>query len=71
MMLQPHRSRADCPSDCAHRFDALWASRLAIAQTSIAAGLAWFVAHTLLGHCGAFFAPVAAVIALGIAPGHR
>ena len=71
MMLQLADHRQTAQASVRDRFGALWASRLAIAQTSIAAGLAWFVAHTLLDHSGAFFAPVAAVIALGIAPGHR
>jgi uncharacterized membrane protein YgaE (UPF0421/DUF939 family) len=38
-------------------------------QTSVAAGLAWYLAHDVLGHGSAFFAPVAAVIALGLGPG--
>lgn len=40
-------------------------------QTAAAAGLAWFVAHDLLGHRTPFFAPVAAVIALGVVPGQH
>jgi uncharacterized membrane protein YgaE (UPF0421/DUF939 family) len=44
---------------------------LPVAQMSVAAGLAWLVAHDLLHHQRAFFAPVAAVIALGLAPGQR
>lgn len=42
-----------------------------ILQTAAGAGLSWFVAHDLLDHERAFFAPIAAVIVLGIAPGHR
>jgi uncharacterized membrane protein YgaE (UPF0421/DUF939 family) len=39
-------------------------------QTAAAAGIAWFLAHDVLGHkSSAFFAPVAAVIALGLGPG--
>jgi uncharacterized membrane protein YgaE (UPF0421/DUF939 family) len=35
-----------------------------IAQTSVAAGLAWYVTHDLLGHRQPFFAPIAAVVCL-------
>jgi uncharacterized membrane protein YgaE (UPF0421/DUF939 family) len=39
-------------------------------QTAAAAGIAWFLAHDVLGDkTSAFFAPVAAVIALGFGPG--
>jgi uncharacterized membrane protein YgaE (UPF0421/DUF939 family) len=40
-------------------------------QAGCAAGLAWFVAHDLIGHAQPFFAPVAAVVSLGAALGHR
>lgn len=36
----------------------------AILQTSVAAGLAWFVTHDLLGHPQPFFAPIAAAVCL-------
>ena len=42
-----------------------------IAQVAIAAAVAWFVAHTLLGHEQPFFAPVAAIISLGMSYGQR
>jgi uncharacterized membrane protein YgaE (UPF0421/DUF939 family) len=35
-----------------------------IVQTPVAAGLAWYIAHNLLGHHDPFFAPVAAAVAL-------
>ena len=35
-----------------------------IVQTPIAVGLAWYVAHNLLGHPEPFFAPTAAVLSL-------
>jgi uncharacterized membrane protein YgaE (UPF0421/DUF939 family) len=35
-----------------------------VTQTSLAAGVAWYVAHDLLGHAQPFFAPIAAVVAL-------
>jgi uncharacterized membrane protein YgaE (UPF0421/DUF939 family) len=39
---------------------ALWPS----AQAAAAAGIAWFVAHDLIGHAQPFFAPIAAAISL-------
>ncbi|MGB6162164.1 MAG: FUSC family protein [Pseudonocardiaceae bacterium] len=35
-----------------------------IIQTAVAAGLAWYVARTLLGHSQPFFAPIAAAVCL-------
>jgi uncharacterized membrane protein YgaE (UPF0421/DUF939 family) len=35
-----------------------------IAQTSVAAGLAWYLAHDVLGHRQPFFGPIAAVVCL-------
>ena len=37
----------------------------------MAAGIAWAVAHNALGHARPFFAPIAATIVLGFAPGRR
>jgi uncharacterized membrane protein YgaE (UPF0421/DUF939 family) len=37
---------------------------LSIVQTPVAAGLAWYIAHTLLGHHQPFFAPTAAAVSL-------
>lgn len=42
-----------------------------IAQCAVSAGTAWFVATTLLRHERPFFAPIAAVISLGVAMGNR
>jgi uncharacterized membrane protein YgaE (UPF0421/DUF939 family) len=42
-----------------------------ICQVAIAAGLAWYIAHDLLGHPRAFFAPVAAIVSLGLSYGQR
>jgi uncharacterized membrane protein YgaE (UPF0421/DUF939 family) len=51
---------------------ALRASGVTLLQTAAAAGIAWFVAHDVLHHRNGFFAPIAAVIALGLAaPGRR
>jgi uncharacterized membrane protein YgaE (UPF0421/DUF939 family) len=47
------------------------ATALLAVQAGCAAGLAWFVAHDLIGHPQPFFAPVAAVVSLGAALGHR
>jgi uncharacterized membrane protein YgaE (UPF0421/DUF939 family) len=40
--------------------DASWS----IVQTPVAAGLAWYIAHTVLGHHQPFFAPTAAAVSL-------
>ena len=42
-----------------------------VAQCAVAAGVAWFVAHDLIGHPMPFFAPVAAVVGLGTSYGQR
>jgi uncharacterized membrane protein YgaE (UPF0421/DUF939 family) len=44
---------------------------LTIAQASVAAGAAYFVAHEALGHPHPFFAPVAAILTLGLTFGRR
>jgi uncharacterized membrane protein YgaE (UPF0421/DUF939 family) len=51
----------DHASDAKHRLlAALWPS----AQAAASAGLAWYIAHDLLGHAQPFFAPIAAAISL-------
>jgi uncharacterized membrane protein YccC len=42
-----------------------------IFQASVSAALAWLIATELLGHATPFFAPVAAIITLGITVGQR
>jgi uncharacterized membrane protein YgaE (UPF0421/DUF939 family) len=42
-----------------------------ILQTSVAAALAWLIATELVGHKQPFFAPIAAVITLGLTVGQR
>jgi uncharacterized membrane protein YgaE (UPF0421/DUF939 family) len=42
-----------------------------IAQCAIAAGVAWFLAADVFGHPTPFFAPIAAVVALGTSYGQR
>lgn len=46
-------------------------SALPIGQCAVAAGVAWFVATEVIGHARPFFAPIAAVISLGISLGSR
>jgi uncharacterized membrane protein YgaE (UPF0421/DUF939 family) len=41
------------------------------AQGGVAAGIAWLVAHDLIGHPRPFFAPIAAVIVLNVSVGQR
>jgi uncharacterized membrane protein YgaE (UPF0421/DUF939 family) len=47
------------------------ASGLPIVQCAVAAGLAWYVAGDLVGHARPFFAPIAAVISLGVSLSSR
>ena len=42
-----------------------------ITQAAVAAGVAWALAHTVLGHPQPFFAPIAAVVALAAGVGGR
>ncbi len=42
-----------------------------IGQCAVAAGVAWFIAKDLLGHPTPFFAPIAAVVGLGLTYGQR
>jgi uncharacterized membrane protein YgaE (UPF0421/DUF939 family) len=53
------------------RVDRLRARSWFIAQSAIGAGLAWFVAGTLLHHPAPFLAPIAALIVLGQSYGQR
>jgi uncharacterized membrane protein YgaE (UPF0421/DUF939 family) len=45
--------------------------RWQLAQCAIAAGVAWFVAHDVLGHDVPVFAPIAAVVSLGTSYAQR
>ena len=49
----------------------LWLSIVPISQCAIAAGLAWFIAFDLLNHERPFFAPIAAVVSLGLSLARR
>ncbi|HLM51606.1 MAG TPA: FUSC family protein [Solirubrobacteraceae bacterium] len=53
------------------RVRALPRSLLSIAQAAVAAGVAWAVARALLGHTAPFFAPIAAILTLGLTYGQR
>ena len=45
------------------RLRAVW---FTLVQTSVAAGLSWYLAHDVLGHPQPFFAPIAAAVSLSI-----
>ncbi|MDF0530956.1 FUSC family protein [Tsukamurella sp. 8F] len=49
----------------------LYGSLLPIVQCSLAAGLAWYIAHDVIRHVTPFFAPIAAVISLGLSLNQR
>jgi uncharacterized membrane protein YgaE (UPF0421/DUF939 family) len=53
------------------RVDRLTVNALPVAQTALAATLAWLVARGLIGHGRPFFAPIAATISLGVTLGQR
>jgi uncharacterized membrane protein YgaE (UPF0421/DUF939 family) len=53
------------------RVDALRELAFPIVQAGIAAAIAWTLAHDAIGHKRAFFAPIAALIALGVAASNR
>ena len=55
----------------ASRFGRLPTNAWFILQAAAAAGIAYFLAANLLGNEQPFFAPVAAVVTLGLAPGER
>ncbi len=55
----------------ADRLRRVRASLLIAVQAGLAAGLAWYIAHNLVGHRTPFFAPIAAVVVLGVSVGQR
>lgn len=55
----------------AQRLERFRDKRWQVAQCAIAAGVAWFVAHDLLGHDVPVFAPIAAVVSLGTSYAQR
>ena len=48
------------------RRERIIASARPILHTSLAAAIAWFVATELVGHTNPFFAPISAVVTLGL-----
>lgn len=62
-----HRLR----EELSRRLRRLLRSGIPIVQCAVAAGLAWFLAHDVVGHVAPFFAPIAAVISLGVSLGQR
>ena len=57
--------------ELSRRFRRLLRTGVPIVQCAVAAGLAWFLAHEVVGHITPFFAPVAAVVSLGVSLGQR
>lgn len=53
------------------RVERLGAKAWHVGQCGVAAGVAWFVAHTVLGHEAPMFAPIVAVVCLGMTYGQR
>jgi uncharacterized membrane protein YgaE (UPF0421/DUF939 family) len=53
------------------RRERILASARPILHTSVAAAGAWLIAHNVLGHPKPFFAPVSAVVTLGLTVGER
>jgi FtsH-binding integral membrane protein len=53
------------------RIAGLRAAALPITQSAIAAGVSWWAAAKVVGHREAFFAPIAAVISLGVSQSQR
>ena len=53
------------------RRERIIASARPILHTSLAAAIAWFVATELVGHTNPFFAPISAVVTLGLTVGER
>ena len=53
------------------RVHELRAAGIPVLQAAAAAGIAWAIAHDVLDHARPFFAPIAATIVLGLAPGRR
>jgi uncharacterized membrane protein YgaE (UPF0421/DUF939 family) len=53
------------------RLEAMRWAAPAVLQTAVGAAVAWFLADTVVGLHGAFFAPISATIALGLGYGQR
>ncbi|WAC56976.1 FUSC family protein [Gordonia sp. SL306] len=59
------------PPPVRQRVRRLWLSLVPIAQCALAAGAAWWIAVNIFGHPQPFFAPIAAVVSLGLSLGKR
>jgi uncharacterized membrane protein YgaE (UPF0421/DUF939 family) len=55
----------------AERVQRLRGASWQVGQCALAAGVAWWLAHDVIGHSRPFFAPVAAVVGLGTSYGQR
>lgn len=53
------------------RWSIIREDRTPIVQLSVGAGVAWFVAHTLVGHQQPFFAPIAAILIVVVSVAQR
>lgn len=53
------------------RLDRLRSKAFLLAQCSVAAGVAWWLATSVVGHRQPFFAPIVAVVCLGMSYGQR
>jgi uncharacterized membrane protein YgaE (UPF0421/DUF939 family) len=58
-------------TDVEQRVERLMQRSFLICQVAVAAAVAWFLAHDVLGHPRPFFAPVAAIVGLGLSYGQR
>lgn len=66
------RRRVDAlPTPVSRRLRRLWLSSVPITQCAVAAGLAWWIASVALDHAQPFFAPIAAVVSLGLSLAKR
>jgi uncharacterized membrane protein YgaE (UPF0421/DUF939 family) len=65
------RGRTSLRSSVENRADRWQSKSWQIGQCAIAAGVAWFIAHDVVGHTTPFFAPIAAVLCLGTSYGQR
>ena len=53
------------------RFERLWSRNFQLVQCAVAAGVAWWLAADVIGHPAPFFAPIVAVVCLGMSYGQR
>ncbi len=49
----------------------LYFAAIPVVQCALAAGLSWYIAEQIFGHFQPFFAPIAAVVSLGLSVGSR